>query len=48
MAVLDKGPLEALMLSMAFVPGDIIKAVLAGWIAQIVARYRPGALLSRA
>ncbi|MBD3785589.1 MAG: biotin transporter BioY [Sphingomonadales bacterium] len=48
MAVLDKGPLEALLLSVAFVPGDIVKAVLAGWIAQIVARYRPGALLSRA
>jgi len=48
MAVLGKGPLEALMLSAPFVPGDIIKAVLAGWIAQIVARYRPGALLSRA
>lgn len=48
MAVLGKGPGEALMLSLPFVPGDLIKAVLAGWIAQIIARYRPAALLSRA
>lgn len=48
MAVLDKGPVEALMLSLPFVPGDLIKAAIAGWVAQIIARYRPDALMSRA
>lgn len=30
-----------------FIPGDIIKAVLAGAITQTIARYRPSALLAR-
>jgi len=48
MAVLGKGPFEALMLSLPFIPGDLIKAALAGWLTQTIGRYRPGALLSRA
>lgn len=34
--------------AMAFLPGDLIKAVLAALVTQGVAQARPGALLSRA
>lgn len=47
MAVLHKGFMQALLLSMPFVPGDLLKAVIAGWLASVIGRYRPGALLSR-
>lgn len=45
--VLDKTLPEAAMLGMAFLPGDILKAVLAGFVTQGIARMRPGSLLSR-
>jgi len=45
--VLGKSISEAAFLALAFLPGDIIKAVLAGLITQSIARARPGALLSR-
>ncbi len=46
--MLDKTLAEAALLGMAFLPGDIIKAVLAGMVTQSLARMRPGSLLSRA
>lgn len=39
---------EAAFLGMAFLPGDILKAVLAGLVTQSLARMRPASLLSRA
>lgn len=39
---------EASFLAMAFLPGDAVKAVLAGLITQSLARMRPASLLSRA
>jgi biotin transport system substrate-specific component len=39
---------EAAVASLAFVPGDLVKAVLAALVTQAVARARPGSLLSRA
>ncbi|KFI29066.1 biotin transporter BioY [Paenirhodobacter enshiensis] len=48
MAVLHKGFGAALGLSLPFIPGDLIKAVVAGWLVTVIARYRPSALLSRA
>lgn len=38
---------EAAMLGMAFLPGDLIKVVLAALVTQAIARMRPGSLLSR-
>lgn len=46
--MLDKTPAEAAMLTGAFLPGDVLKVVLAGFVTQAIARMRPGALLSRA
>ncbi len=46
--VLDKTPAEAALLAGAFLPGDMIKAVLAGFITQGLARMRPGSVLARA
>ena len=46
--MLDKTLTEAAFIAAAFLPGDIIKAVLAGVITQAIATARPGALLSRA
>lgn len=46
--MLDKTATEASFLAMAFLPGDVIKAVLAGLITQSLARMRPASLLSRA
>lgn len=48
MVILHKGFIEALMLSTPFLPGDLIKAAIAAWLTATIARYRPGALLSRA
>ncbi len=45
--VLDKTLPEAALLGMAFLPGDILKAVLAGMVTQSLARMRPASLLSR-
>lgn len=39
---------EAALLGMAFLPGDILKAALAGMVTQSLARMRPASLLSRA
>jgi biotin transport system substrate-specific component len=47
MVMLQKGPLETAMLVTAFIPGDLIKAVLAGLITAGLARARPAAILSR-
>lgn len=46
--MLDKTLPEAAYIAMAFLPGDILKAVLAGMITQSLARMRPASLLSRA
>ena len=46
--MLDKTLPEAALIAAAFLPGDILKAVLAGLITQAIARARPNALLSRA
>lgn len=45
--VLGKSWPAAAALVAAFIPGDIIKAVLAGFITQGLAKVRPGAVLSR-
>lgn len=46
--VLGKTLPEAAFLGMAFLPGDLIKAVLAGLITRGLAQMRPGSVLSRA
>jgi biotin transport system substrate-specific component len=46
--MLGKNLTEASYLAMAFLPGDALKAVLAGMITQSLARMRPASLLSRA
>jgi biotin transport system substrate-specific component len=46
--MLDKTLPEAAFLGMAFLPGDILKAVIAGMVTQSLARMRPESLLSRA
>lgn len=44
---LDKTLVECAMLVTAFIPGDLIKAVLTGLITQTLARSRPASVLSR-
>ncbi len=46
--MLDKTLTEASYLAVAFLPGDTVKAVLAGMVTQSLARMRPASLLSRA
>ncbi|WOI56387.1 biotin transporter BioY [Palleronia sp. LCG004] len=46
--VLGRSWIEAAGLSVAFVPGDILKAVLAGMLTTILYRARPRSVLSRA
>jgi biotin transport system substrate-specific component len=46
--VLGKTLSEAAFLSFAFLPGDSIKAVIAGLVTQSLSRMRPASLLSRA
>ncbi|MFE3836334.1 biotin transporter BioY [Pseudogemmobacter sonorensis] len=46
--MLDKTFAEAAYLAAAFLPGDMIKAVLAGFVTHALTRMRPGAVLSRA
>lgn len=46
--MLGKSWPEAAFLGAAFLPGDMLKAVLAGLVTQAIARARPAALLSRA
>ncbi len=48
MMVLGRTPLEALAILGWYIPGDIIKVVLAGLITAGLARARPDSLLSRA
>lgn len=45
---LEKNLVEATLLVTAFIPADVIKAVLAGLITAGIARARPASLLSRA
>jgi biotin transport system substrate-specific component len=46
--MLSKSLPEAAFLGMAFLPGDIVKAIVAGLVTQSLARMRPASLLSRA
>lgn len=46
--MLDKTLSEAAFLGFAFLPGDAVKAVIAGLVTQSLARMRPASLLSRA
>jgi len=48
MVTLNKTMLEATLLVQAFIPGDLIKAVLAGLITSGLAKARPASVLSRA
>lgn len=45
---LDKSFAEAALLALPFLPGDLVKAVLAGSITAALARARPDTVLSRA
>jgi biotin transport system substrate-specific component len=45
---LDKTFGESTLLMTAFIPGDVVKAVLAGMLTSALARARPASLLSRA
>ena len=45
--MLDKTLSEAALMVSAFLPGDLIKVVLAGLVTHSLARMRPGILLSR-
>ena len=45
--VLEKSAVEAALLVTAFIPGDLIKAVLAGLITAALFRARPNSVLSR-
>ncbi len=45
---LDKSLGEAAMLATPFIPGDLIKAALAGFVTSALARARPASVLSRA
>lgn len=45
--VLDRSVIEAALLVTAFIPGDLIKAVLAGLITAALFRARPHSILSR-
>ena len=47
MMTLNKTMVEATLLVQAFIPGDLIKAVLAGFITSGLAKARPASLLSR-
>lgn len=46
--MLEKSLPEAAFLAGAFLPGDLIKTVIAGFVTQGLARMRPASLLSRA
>ncbi len=45
--VLDRSLGEAVLLSAAFVPGDLLKAAIAGMLTAALARARPGSVPSR-
>ena len=44
---MGKSLTEAAVISLSFIPGDLIKAALAAGVTQAIARSRPAALLSR-
>lgn len=46
--VLDKTLSEAAVLALPFIPGDMIKAGIAGMLTSALAKARPGSVLSRA
>jgi len=46
--VLGKTPIEAALLVTAFIPGDILKAAIAGMLTAALAKARPDSVLSRA
>ncbi len=46
--MLDKTIPEAMLLVTAFIPGDVLKAVIAGLVTSGLARSRPSSVLSRA
>lgn len=46
--VLGKTPLQAAALVTAFIPGDVLKAAIAGMITAALAKARPASVLSRA
>lgn len=46
--VLDKSLAQAAALALPFIPGDLVKAVIAGLLTGALARARPGSVLSRA
>ncbi|HBS49692.1 MAG TPA: BioY family transporter [Rhodobacteraceae bacterium] len=46
--VLDKSLAEASLLAAPFLPGDLIKAAIAGMLTAALAKARPGAVMSRA
>ncbi len=46
--MIDKTVLEAAQICLIYIPGDVIKAVVAGVVVEAIARARPAALLSRA
>ncbi|CUH68217.1 Biotin ECF transporter S component BioY [Thalassovita gelatinovora] len=45
--VLNKSFIEAAALVVAFIPGDIVKAIIAGLLTAALARARPGSLMGR-
>ena len=45
--MLNKTLSEASLIAIAFLPGDLLKCVLAGFVTQSIARMRPGSVLSR-
>ncbi|MFS4437784.1 biotin transporter BioY [Paracoccaceae bacterium GXU_MW_L88] len=45
--VLEKTLLEATMLMVAFIPGDLLKAAIAGMLTSALAKARPASVLSR-
>lgn len=48
MLVLGKGLVESAMLSLAFIPGDLVKVVVTALLTGALARSRPASILSRA
>ena len=44
---LSKSLTEASVIALSFIPGDLVKAVVAALVTQAIAQMRPGSLLSR-
>lgn len=45
--LVDQTFIEILYLAMAFIPGDMIKAVISGMIVMLLCKYRPHSVISR-